>query len=117
MPSIQPDFHTLRDKIGCETWQVTAQWPDGDITTPEFDPRSRTAAYDAARQAFEDGCAVEVIRIHRNTWTGAPLAVSDYSALFYSETGLDPYRNPIAVPGYGSQCDDAYDARRLEAAE
>ena len=109
MPDIQPDFQTLRDQIDSATWQVIVQRPDGVIYSPEIDPRSKEAAYDAAQEAYGDGCAVEVTCVHRNTWGAGQIGVSDYSAMFHSERGLDPDRTPITAPGYDSQCDDRFD--------
>ena len=109
-----PTFKTLRAAIGRETWGVTCQAPDGAIYCPEFDPRSIRSAFEAATQAYNDGCAVEVSCIYRSISTGAPIAISDATLVWMRDCKIDPERSEIHAPGYGPDCDDEFQTRRDE---
>lgn len=92
------------------TWVTYAQWPDGDLLPCEA-RLDKDSAFDVAAERFGDGCAVRVEVTERDPATGMALGVSDATALFFEERGIDPDRHEPC--GYchraACTCDDAYD--------
>lgn len=106
----------LRRALPEFTYHLTVMWTDGEVSAIECGI-DRDGAFDFAAEAHGDGCGVEIIEVERNPETGGPIGVSDITATFFTERGLDPDRL-VTCEDCGHKgrctCDDAYDEWRAE---
>lgn len=96
-------FHDLRHWTRADTYHVTVIWPDGEVQTVE-QGIDREGAFDVAAERHADGCGLEIVRLRRSPLTGAPIGVSDCTAAFFGERGIDPKRNEVCARCHVSPC-------------
>lgn len=98
------------------TYHVTAIWPDGDVLAQESGV-GRDAAFDEAADLItKHGCTVQVSMIERSPMTGAPVGVSDVTALLMFDRGFSPVADTAceACHRVECNCDDAFEQSRAD---